>query len=223
MVSVSFATLLGSFALFSNVLATVFMTSPTAQTTCTGGKQCTISWQDDGKAPTLAQFGQASIGIWVGSVSSQTEIQHIQDGVNVATTAAVQFTVNPTIGPNSNVYFVRFTSATAKDPANPANPIEAFSAKFTLNGMSGQFNSSIQAQINGASSSGGAVPAPTGTPAPASSPAATSKSTSSASSASKSSTVSAAGAAKTGAASSISVRGSMGALLGAGALFVLAL
>jgi len=198
------------------------MTSPTAQTTCTGGKQCTISWQDDGKAPTLAQFGQASIGIWVGSVSSQTEIQHIQDGVNVATTAAVQFTVNPSIGPNSNVYFVRFTSATAKDPANPANPIEAFSAKFTLNGMSGQFNSSIQAQINGASSSGGAVPAPTGTPAPASSSKPTS-SASSAPSASKSSTVSAAGAAKTGAASSISVRGSMGALLGAGALFVLAL
>jgi len=222
MLSVSFATLLGSFALFSNVLATVFMTSPTAQTTCTGGKQCTISWQDDGKAPTLAQFGQASIGIWVGSVSSQTEIQHIQDGVNVATTAAVQFTVNPTIGPNSNVYFVRFTSATAKDPANPANPIEAFSAKFTLNGMSGQFNSSIQAQINGASSSGGAVPAPTGTPAPASSSKPTS-SASSAPSASKSSTVSAAGAAKTGAASSISVRGSVSALFGAGALFVLAL
>jgi len=224
MVSVNFLSLLGSFTLVSNVLATVFMTSPTAQTTCTGGKQCTISWQDDGKAPNLQAFGLASIGVWVGSVQSQTEIQHIQDGVNVATTAAVQFTVNPTIGPNSNVYFVRFTSAAAKDPSNPTFPAEAFSAKFTLNGMSGQFNSTLQAQINGASS--GASPAPTSaasSAAAASSPATTSKAASTSSSASKSSTVSAAGAAKTGAASSISVRGSMATLLGAGALFVLAL
>jgi len=216
MVSVSFVSLLGSFALFSNVLATVFMTSPTAQTTCTGGKQCTISWQDDGKAPTNVQFGLASIGIWVGSVQSQTEVQHIQDGVNVATTAAVQFTVNPSIGPNSNVYFVRFTSAATKDPSNPTFPAEAFSAKFTLNGMSGTFNSTLQAQINGASSN--AVPSPT---AAASSPASTSKPSSS-STPSKSSTVSAAGAAAaTGAASSISVKGSVGTLLGAGLLFVI--
>jgi len=222
MVSVSFVSLLGSFALFSNVLATVFMTSPTASTTCSGGKQCTISWQDDGKAPTLAQFGLASIGIWVGSVQSQTEIQHIQDGVNVATTAAVQFTVNPTIGPNSNVYFVRFTSAAATDPSNPSFPLEAFSAKFTLNGMSGTFNSTLQAQINGASSN--AVPSPTAVASSAaSSPASTSKPASSAPTPSKSSTISAAGAAKTGAASSISVKGSVGTLLGAGLLFVLAL
>jgi len=221
MVSVSFVSLIGSCALFSNVLATVFMTSPTAQTTCTGGKPCTISWQDDGKAPNLQAFGPSSIGIWVGSVQSQTEIQHIQDNVNVATTAAVQFTVNPTIGPNSNVYFIRFTSAAAKDPANQAFPAEAFSAKFTLNGMSGQFNSSIQAQINGASSGAPGPTAPAASPPAASSPASSSKAPSS--TASKSSTASAAGAAKTGAASSVSVRGSMGALLGAGALFALAL
>jgi len=223
MVSVTFLSVLGSFTLFSNVLATVFMTSPTAQTTCTGGNKCSISWNDDGKAPTLTQFGLASIGIWVGSVNSQTEIQHIQDGVNVATTAAVQFTVDPSIGPDSNVYFVRFTSAAAKDPNNAAFPAEAFSAKFTLNGMKGTFNSTLQAQINGASSAPVPSPsAPASSSAPKSSSAA--KPTSSSSSSSKpSGTASTAGAAKTGAAVSVSVKDSMMGLLGASVLFALAL
>jgi len=225
MVSVTFLSLLGSFTLFSNVLATVFMTSPTVQTTCTGGQQCTISWNDDGKAPTAVTFGLASIGIFVGSVNSQTEIQRIQDGVNVATTAAVQFTVDPSIGPNSNVYFVRFTSAAAKDPNNVAYPAEAFSAKFTLNGMKGTFNSTIQAQIDGASSAPVPSPsAPATSAAPPSQSTGAAKPTSSPSSSSKTSgTVSAVGAAKTGAAASVSVKNSMIGLLGASILFALAL
>jgi len=224
MVSVTFLSLLGSFTLLSNVLATVFMTSPTASTTCTGGQQCTISWNDDGKPPTLVQFGLASIGIFVGSVSSQTEIQHIQDGVNVATTAAVQFTVNPSIGPNSNVYFIRFTSAAFKDPNNAAFPAESFTAKFTLNGMSGQFNSTIQDQINGASSAPVPSPSAPATSAAPQSTSAAAKPTSSTSSSSKTSgTVSAAAAVKTGAAISVSVKDSMIGLLGASVLFALAL
>jgi len=221
MVSVTFLTLLGSFTLFSNVLATVFMTAPTAQTTCAGGKQCTIQWNDDGKAPSLTTFGLADVGIWVGSVTSQTQVQHIQAGVNVATTAAIQFTVDPTIGPNGNFYFVRFTSAAYMDPTTPGFNAEAFSAKFTLSGMSGTFNSSVQAQISGASSN--PIPSPS---APASSSPASSsaKPTSSASVSSKtSSTVSAAGAAKTGAALSLSVRDSVMGLLVSTVLFALAL
>lgn len=220
MVSVTFLSLLGSFTLFSNVLATVFMTSPTAQTTCTGGKQCTIQWNDDGKAPSLAQFGLADVGVWVGSVTSQTQVQHIQAGVNVATTAAIQFTVDPTSGPNGNFYFVRFTSAAAKDPNNPQFNAEAFSAKFTLSGMSGTFNSSVQAQISGASAN--PLPSPSAPASSASSASSSAKPTSSSSS-KTSSTVSAGGAAKTGAATSLSVKDSLLGLLASGVLFTLAL
>jgi len=221
MVSVKFTSLLASFTLFSNVLATVFLTSPTAQTACTGTKVCTISWEDDGKAPSLTQFGLASIGVWVGSVTNQTELQHIQDGVNVATTSAVQFTVNPAIGPNSAVYFVRFTSQALKDNTT-GFPVEAFSAKFNLNGMSGQFSPSVQAQIDGASAS--PVPTPSAAPSGSSSAAASTKPTSSSSaSTGSSSTASANGAAKTGAAVSNSVKNSMAVMVGAGVVAALAL
>lgn len=220
MVSVTFLSLLGTFTLFSNVLATVFMTSPTAQTTCSGGKQCTIQWKDDGTAPSLAQFGLADVGIWVGSVTSQTQVQHIQAGVNVATTAAIQFTVDPTIGPNGNFYFVRFTSATAMDPNNSQFNAEAFSAKFALNGMSGTFNSTVQAEISGASSN--PIPSPSAPASSASSAPSSAKPTSSSSS-KTSSTVSAAGAAKTGAAVTLSVRDSLMGLLASSVLFTLAL
>jgi len=226
MVSVKFASLLGSFTLFTNVLATVFMTSPTASTTCAGGSVCSIAWEDDGKAPSLAQFGQAEVGIWVGSVTSQSELQHIQSGVNVATTSAIQFTVDPTIGPNSNVYFVRFTSATLMDPNNPSFPEEAFSAKFTLSGMKGQFNSTIQAQINGASASPiptPAAPASSGSPSPSTAAAASTPSGSSKPSSSGSGVTTAGAAQKTNAAVSVSVKGSLLGLAGSALLFAMAL
>jgi len=132
MVSVTFLSLFGSFTLFTNVLANVFMTNPTASTTCQGGKSCSIAWMDDGKAPNLQQFGNASIGIWVGSVTSQTQLQPIQSSVNVATTAAVQFTVDPSIGPNGNDYFIRITSQSFQDPNAAGAFEEAFSAKIHL-------------------------------------------------------------------------------------------
>jgi len=147
-----------AFTLLPRAFATVSMTSPVATTTCQAGQPCKITWIDDGKAPSLTDFGLASIGVWVGSVNSQSEVQHIQDGVNVATTAEVDFTVDPSIGPNFNKYFVRFTSAAAKDPNNPQFNVEAFSAMFTLSGMSGQFNQTIQDQINGASTA--PIPSP---------------------------------------------------------------
>lgn len=33
------------------------LTSPVASTTCQAGQPCTVSWNDDGNAPTLSQIG----------------------------------------------------------------------------------------------------------------------------------------------------------------------
>jgi hypothetical protein len=145
-------------------LATIFTTSPTQSTTCHGGQICTIAWQEDTAAtpPTLQEWGTASIGIWVGSQQQQTQIQLIQDGVNVLTTGSLNFTVDPTIGPNSNVYFIRFTSDTEHDPTNPTFFAESFSAKFTLDQMTGQFNTTEQAQISGATGTNAPTGVPTG-------------------------------------------------------------
>ncbi|EJU01311.1 hypothetical protein DACRYDRAFT_44073, partial [Dacryopinax primogenitus] len=131
-------------------LATIYATNPVASTTFTGGQTATISWEDDGTSPSLTQIGNASVGIYAGNSQQQTLLQMIIGSVNVATTASIQFTVDPTIGPNSNAYFIRFTALTVKDTTNPTYPYEQFSARFTMTGMTGTFNASVQAQINGA-------------------------------------------------------------------------
>lgn len=49
-----------------------------------------------------------------------------------------------------------------KDPAQPQYPALAFSAKFMMTGMSGQFNATVQQQVDGASTApigGGPTPA----------------------------------------------------------------
>lgn len=48
--------------------------------------------------------------------------------------------------------FIRFESLAFKDPTQPQYPALAFSAKFELTGMSGNFSPDVQQQIDGASS-----------------------------------------------------------------------
>jgi len=171
--------------LAASVSATVFMTSPVAKTSCAAGQNCTITWQDDGSAPSLSTFGLSSVGLYVGNAIQQTQIQPIADNVDVSKLSTVIFQPDATIGPNSGVYFIRFTSANTKDTASPQFPAEAFSAKFTLTGMTGTFSAAVQSQIDAASTApigGSTASGAASTAAPAS---AASASTTPASSSSK--------------------------------------
>lgn len=146
-------------------LAELSVTAPIASTKCTGGQTCQVSWNDNGRGVTLAQQGNMTIALYTGGAQQQTFLQPIAypEAVNVSTTSAVVFTVDPTIGPNGADYFIRFSS-TSLNQNNSANPYLSFSAKFTLEGMSGTFNSSVQAQISSASSnSQTSTGSPTGT------------------------------------------------------------
>jgi hypothetical protein len=208
-------------ALAASAFGTVFITSPTASTTFTGGQQAEVSWIDDGTAPSLQSFGPASVSIYAGNAQQQTLLQSIVGNVNVATTSSVQFTPNPTIGPNSNEYFIRIQSLSLPDPTQPQYPALAFSSKFTMAGMTGTFNASVQAQIDGQST------APIGGTTTSSGP--TSHlpgltSTGSAShAASASATVSAPKPTNTSGASSLAVPSVFGALVGIVAFFGIAL
>jgi len=124
------------------------VTEPIATTTCTGGQTCEVSWEAGPAAPALATYGNCAIGVWTGGHDQQTLLQLIASNVDVATTSTVQFTVNPSIGPDGDAYFIRIESPIA-DPQTPPLPYLAFSAHFTLSGMTGTFNASVQAQING--------------------------------------------------------------------------
>jgi len=138
-------------ALAASALGNVFTTAPVASTVWTAGQQSTVSWQDDGTAPSLSDFGQCTIAIYVGNAQQQTPLQTIATNVDVSTTSTVQFTPDPTVGASGNFYFIRFTSNNLKDATQTQFPAEAFSAKFTINGMTGTFNSSVQSEIDGQS------------------------------------------------------------------------
>jgi len=186
-----------ALALSASAFANVFVTNPTASTTFTGGKSATVSWQDDGKQPTLQAFGPAVVSIYAGNSQQQTLLQTISPSVDVSTTQSVVFTPDATIGPNGNEYFIRFQSISLKDATQTQYPALAFSAKFTMAGMTGTFNATVQSQIDGQST------APIGgTAAPSSSSAAASTSVMSSSSKASSSGSASASAAKTAAGAS---------------------
>ncbi|KAK2460020.1 hypothetical protein APHAL10511_007943 [Amanita phalloides] len=146
-----FAKSLLLFYLAGSALGGVYITSPTAASTFTGGQQATINWQDDGTTPLLSQFGPSTIAIYIGNALQQTPLQTISNNTDVSKTSAIQFTADPTIGPNNKNYFVRIQSLSFMDPKMPQYNAMAFSAKFTMAGMSGSFNAAEQAQINGQS------------------------------------------------------------------------
>jgi len=181
--------------------ATVFVTEPVATSSIPASQAFTITWQDDGTAPSLATFGLSSIGLYVGSQQQQTLLQSIATNVDVSKVSSQAWTPDASVGPNSGAYFIRFQSNNASNPTQAQYPAQAFSAKFTLTGMTGTFNASVQAQISGAASSAGASSTPAASGASAShastagTPASSAKgsTTASAAVAAKSSTTSGAG------------------------------
>ncbi|KAH9000615.1 hypothetical protein EDB86DRAFT_3042200 [Lactarius hatsudake] len=153
---------LGLAAIAPSALATVFVTAPTASTSWPAGQQATINWQDDGNTPNLKSFGPSFIGLYAGNQQQQTLLQSIGSDVDVSAVSTMTWTPDATVGPNYNNYFIRFTSNNLPDPTQSQFKAEAFSAKFTLTGMTGTFNASVQAQISGTTAAGSSTPLTSG-------------------------------------------------------------
>ncbi|KAF7965176.1 hypothetical protein HWV62_45262 [Athelia sp. TMB] len=146
-----FSSTLVVLALSASAFADIYVTSPVATSNFVGGQPCTVSWQEDNTVPLLAAFGPATVAIYAGNSQQQTLLQTITPSVDVSTTQALVFTPDPSIGPDADEYFIRFQSLALTTSTTPAYPALAFSAKFTMSGMSGTFNSSVQAEIDGQS------------------------------------------------------------------------
>jgi hypothetical protein len=131
--------------------ANIYITSPVAGTVFTAGENSTITWQDDGKSPSLESLGPCKVSVYIGNAIQQTSLQLIVDSVDVSKEDSVVFTPDGSIGPSGSDYFIRIESLSLKDSANPQYPALAFSAKFTLNGATGTFTPAEQSQIDGAS------------------------------------------------------------------------
>ncbi|KAG9082309.1 hypothetical protein FS749_006954 [Ceratobasidium sp. UAMH 11750] len=149
------------------VLAGPYFTKPITGDKCTAGQPCEIKWQDDGKAPTLAEFGDCYVGLWTGSQQQQTQMQYISP-TNCGSTSSVIFVPDASVGQNSDQYFIKMVSVNAPDPAMPQYKATAYSPKFSLDGMTGSFNQTVLQQIAAAADPSASAPAPASS-APASS------------------------------------------------------
>lgn len=146
-------------ALAPQALANLYITSPVESTSCAAGQQCTVSWNDDGTTPALGTIGACDVALYVGSVTTQIKLQDL-GSVALAQQAQAVFLPDASVGANSDLYFLRFTATNYfPDQANPTIPYEGFSAKFTLTGMTGSFNATVQSLMNGGST--GAAPSST--------------------------------------------------------------
>jgi len=164
------ASLLALAAVAPVAFAGPYFTKPITGDSCAAGAPCTIEWKDDGKAPTLVDFGDCTIALYTGSQQQQTQMQFISP-TNAATTGSVVFIPDATVGQNSDQYFIKMISINAPDPAMPQYKATAYSPKFSLTGMTGQFNQTILQQIGAAADPSAAATSPAASSAAATSPA----------------------------------------------------
>ncbi|KAH8101680.1 hypothetical protein BXZ70DRAFT_1063742 [Cristinia sonorae] len=119
------------------VQATIYVTSPREGSSCTGGSRCSIQWLDNGVAPFLSDIGPCRVGLYNGQGRLVEQI----DDVDVGATHAIVFVPDPNAGPNSDSYYINFTSL---DPVgNPPQIYSQFSVLFTLDGMTGSLASPV--------------------------------------------------------------------------------
>lgn len=115
-----------------------------------GGRNLAVEWNDDGKAPSRRDWGRINIYLATGSRDVQYKLQTLATNVSYNLQDA-SYRIDSSVGPSGGYYFIRFEGTNASAAGTP--PM-AFSARFNLDGMTGNFNSTIMAQLQGASGTG---------------------------------------------------------------------
>jgi len=121
------------------VNAALFILEPFRGTTCHGGQLCNVTWVDNGVEPLLNAIGVTTVGLYTGN---QQLIQTLPP-VNVETTSHLSFTPLSAAGPDSDNYYIAFTSTQLN--VSEGIPYLEYSTFFRLRGMSGSFNSPLPA------------------------------------------------------------------------------
>ncbi|KAJ9478060.1 hypothetical protein PHBOTO_001637 [Pseudozyma hubeiensis] len=132
------------------VVSTIVITKPVASTTGHGGKRLDVEWNDDGKSPSRRDWGRVNIFLATGSRDVQFKLQTLDTNVSY-NAGEGQYQISPTVGPTGGYYFLRFEGTNTTTNSIPAM---AFSARFRLEDMTGNFNSTIMSAIQGTSGTG---------------------------------------------------------------------
>ncbi|KAK0484774.1 hypothetical protein IW261DRAFT_1458663 [Armillaria novae-zelandiae] len=115
----------------------LYVIEPNNGSPCHGGQNCTVQWLDDGTRPLLSSFGVSTVGLYTGT---QQLVQSI-DPVDTSTTHSLTFTPIPEAGPNSDTYYICFTSTSTSDNGTA---VMAFSPFFQLDQMTGTFATALE-------------------------------------------------------------------------------
>ena len=116
-----------------------------------GGKRLRVEWNDDGKAPSRRDWGRVNIWLATGSRDVQYKLQPLATNISYNTDSA-DYNIDASVGPSGGYYFLRFEGTNASQTGGI--PPMAFSARFNLDSMTGNFNSTVMAQLSGASGTG---------------------------------------------------------------------
>ncbi|CAO1628810.1 unnamed protein product [Jaminaea pallidilutea] len=127
-------------------LSTIYITNPVSNTKLKGGDKVNIHWQDNGQFPKTSDWGAIDIWLAAGSESSQYKLDKVASNLSTSRSSR-SYTIPKNIGPSGQYYFFRFESQ--KAAANGTATYMAFSARFNLSGMSGNFNSTVLAAAQG--------------------------------------------------------------------------
>ncbi|KAL9937894.1 hypothetical protein V8E36_003439 [Tilletia maclaganii] len=155
--------ILSALVLFLGLLvpsaqAGVYITTPEASTKERGGRNIEIQWRDDHKAPRLKNWGNLTFWLATGSPTTQFMLQRLATDVR-PNAHSVKAKLDASVGENSAQYFVRVVgAATLKDDTHP----ETYSARFQISGMTGKFNSTVQAALKSAGTKGSSTTAAAG-------------------------------------------------------------
>merc|ERR1712072_229562 len=123
-IAMFFRAALASMALAGLSQATIAPTFPVAGDVCHGTSECSLQWIDDGAEPSADRFGATRVGLFVGTVNDQVEIQDlgmVEDPVNEQN---LRPRIDPSVGSNGDFYFIRFESTEAQD--DDGYPLQAF-------------------------------------------------------------------------------------------------
>ncbi|GAA5846057.1 hypothetical protein JCM11251_005400 [Rhodosporidiobolus azoricus] len=143
---------LAALSLLPAALAKVYIYKPVASSYYAPGDSFTVSWRDDGESPSWTEWGASTLTLMTGSATSQTVLSDLGTLSSASSQHEVLITIDGSWGPDSSDYFIRVQSDAGK--AANGDPLQAFSARFRLQEMTGEWSPAVQAQL-----AGSAVPA----------------------------------------------------------------
>jgi len=133
--------------LASSVHAAVYCTQPVSSTSWEANTVQQVQWIDDGDKPAFDEIkGNIQVDLYTGTTTQQTFL--ITLAVVDPNDGTVNVLIEPSVGPDSDDYFLRFRPDGSDDLTN-----DTYSARFSMTGMTGSWPDAVLAANSAADSS----------------------------------------------------------------------